>query len=151
MARFHMSRWILALTAIAVAVPALAQNSTAPIAAGEFVYVDVYRRPELTTTMQVDPDGNISLPYVGKVNVLGKTEREAAVVVSAALRRILKNPQVTVSRSSGLFMGGARTAEMTTEIVPLHNANAENLSNALQGMTSQGGSISYDPDTNTLL
>lgn len=132
--------------------PAWSQNGTEAVQAGELVRVDVYRRPELSTTAQVDADGNIELPYVGKVHVAGKPEREAAAVVSGALRRILKNPRVTLSRGMAMYEGGgARTKEMDTQLIPLNNSAAETISNALQGMTTEGGSIGFDPHSNTLI
>ena len=49
----------------AIAPPVAAQSGV--ISAGDLLYIDVYRRPELSTTAQVDADGNIQMPYVGKV------------------------------------------------------------------------------------
>ncbi|MFA6241037.1 MAG: polysaccharide biosynthesis/export family protein [Candidatus Hydrogenedentales bacterium] len=126
-------------------------DATASIGPGDLVFVDVYRRPELSTTTQVDPDGSVQLPYIGTVSIAGLSEPEAAARVSSALKAILKNPRVTISRRGPTMGGGYRTTEMKTELVPLQNANAKSLSSALQGMTSEGGNVSFDPDTNTLI
>ena len=40
---------------------------------------------------------------------------------------------------------------MVLEIVPLLNAHAESMCATMQGMSSTGGHISFDPDTNSLL
>lgn len=130
---------------------AMAQDTESTISAGDLIFVDVYRRAELSTTTQVDVNGNITLPYVGNVKIVGLTEKDASACVSAALGKILKNPRVTVSRSVRQMGLGARTAEMQTQMVNLTNSSAEALYNALAGMTSEGGSIGFDPNTNTLI
>lgn len=146
----------VAVWLVTIAAAAGAQASVGPIAPGDLVYVEVYRVPELTTTVQVDAEGQIRLPYVGEIAVGGLSEQEAAARVSGSLKSILRNPRVTVSRGglslSGMSgMTGSRTSDMRMEIVPLHNANAENMASVLRGMSSAGGHISYDGDTNTLL
>ncbi|MCP4644385.1 MAG: type II secretion system protein GspD [bacterium] len=150
MAGKSVAWWVL-LVAVVLPCVASAQASTKVIGPGDLVYIDVHRRPELSTTTQVDADGNVQLSYVGKVPVSGKSEREAAGTVAQALRRILKNPQVTVSKGLPAIPSAGRTSEMVTEMVALNNSNAESLVTALQGMTSEGGAIGFDPDTNTLI
>jgi type II secretory pathway component GspD/PulD (secretin) len=118
---------------------------------GDLVFVDVFRRPEMSTTTQVDAAGNISLPYAGSVMVAGLSESEAAERVTEVLSAILRNPRVTVSRSGPGYNMGYRTEEMRTELLPLQNSNAESLQKALNGMSSEGGSISHDESTNTLI
>jgi len=56
-----------------------------------------------------------------------------------------------VSRSGPGYNVGYRTEEMRTELLPLQNSNAETLRTALDGMTTEGGSISHDETTNTLI
>lgn len=138
---------------LCMALPAFGQAAKGPIGAGDLLYVEVYRVPELTTSLQVDSEGTISLPYVDPISVGGLSEAEAAGRVSQALKKILRNPRVTVVRS-GLPLGRptpGRGSDMKMEIVPLQNSNAESLSAVLRGMSTSGGSISYDPDTNTLI
>jgi len=133
--------------------PAQARAGGAVIAAGDTLFVEVYRRPELSTTTQVDVNGNISVPYVGNVQVAGVGEKEAGERVQNALLTILKNPRVTVSRSasSRAALASPRTADMQTQVINLNNGNAEVLSATLAGMNSAGGSISADPNTNSLI
>ncbi|HEO70785.1 MAG TPA: hypothetical protein ENN80_05930, partial [Candidatus Hydrogenedentes bacterium] len=130
--------------------PAFPAEQTA-ITAGDLLYIDVYRRPELSATTQVDPMGNVSLPYIGQVAVAGLTEETASARVSAALTKILKNPRATVSRTAAPVSVGARTPEMHTKVIALENTKAEALYDALVGMSSAGGSIGFDPHTNTLI
>jgi len=120
---------------------------------GDLVFVDVYRRPELSTTVQVDSNGNVPIPHVGNVNVAGITEAEAGGRITAALQTILKHPRVSVSRTAMRPAAAmpARSAAMTTQVISLSNSNAKVLASALQGMASEGGSLSFDPDTNTII
>lgn len=136
---------LLALTAAAQGAPL--------ISPGELVSVQVHRHAELSTTAQVDESGNISLPYIGRVTIGGLSEEEAGERVTAGFSAILKNPSVTVTRglASQPLMDTGRTESMVTRIVHLENSNAEVLKKALSGMSSLGGSVSFDPDTNTII
>lgn len=141
--------------AVLFATAAIWAQAPAPddrISPGDLVYLEVYRVPEMTSSFQVNASGQIDLPYVDPVKIAGMTETEAAAAVSESLRSILRSPRVTVSRS-GVRMGETigRTPEMKMELIPLQNASAESLSGVLQGMSSAGGTISSDPDTNTLI
>lgn len=136
----------------------IAPREEAPVAkttlnAGDLVFVDIARHPELSTSTQIDTGGSIVLPHVGPVKIGGMSETEAQDAIATSLLRILRQkPQVMLSRNApAVTANNFRTSEMTTELIPLQNANAENLANALQGMTSAGGNISYDPDTYTLI
>jgi type II secretory pathway component GspD/PulD (secretin) len=131
--------------------PPPAQSNNAAVAPGDTLFVEVYRRPELSTTAQVDANGSIAVPYVGNVHVAGVSEKEAGEGVQNALRTILKNPRVTVSRSAIARPGAARTAEMKTQVINLNNGNAEVLSKTLHGMNSAGGNVSADPNTNSVI
>lgn len=125
------------------------------IEAGDLIFINVFRHPELSASMQVDSNGMISLPQVGNVSVGGKTEAEATEIVKNAMGVVLKNPRLTVSKGTGGSMmmppSGNRKVEMRTEVVQVNNARAENLFNALSGMATEGGSISFDEATNTII
>ena len=147
-------RWLVfALGLCCIAAAAYAQSASV-LQSGDMLYVDVHRRPELTTTAQVNDSGYVPLPYIGKVSVAGLSESEAEARVTAAFRSILKNPRVTVSRSGApapMRPQAARTVDMKTQIISLNNSNAEVLCTALQGMSTNGGSITHDVDTNVLI
>ncbi|HUW60055.1 MAG TPA: polysaccharide biosynthesis/export family protein, partial [Candidatus Bathyarchaeia archaeon] len=74
----------LLLTAVAVAfsviLPAAGAQEPTPdakkIQAGDVLFLDVYRRPELSSSVQVDGIGAVSVPYVGEIVVLNMTEQE---------------------------------------------------------------------------
>jgi polysaccharide export outer membrane protein len=48
----------------------------------------------------VDADGFVSFPYVGRVKVGGLTESDAADLIASRIKRVIKEPQVTVRISS---------------------------------------------------
>ena len=123
------------------------------IARGDVLYIEVYRVPEMTQSYLVRQDGTITVPYVGNVGVAGLNESAAEANIAAALTKILRNPRVTVTKSDVGLMSPAtgRSSEMLLEIVPLLNSHAETMSTTMQGMSSAGGHISFDPDTNSLL
>lgn len=150
------------MTRVALTVLAGMLLATTALAAGEAVRpgdllrVEVKGQPALSTTTNVLPDGTVPIMYVGNVPVAGKSEGEAAEAIGSALSSVLRNPRVTVTRGPRALAdtfpeAGGRVEDMTTKIVELNNANAANISETLDGMTSEGGSISHDPDTNTLV
>lgn len=57
----------------------------------KFVY-----NPELNEQQLVRPDGTISLPYLGEVNVIGKTLAELKGELKDRYSKILKNPELYV-------------------------------------------------------
>jgi len=135
--------------ALPTAAQRLAQDDEA-IQAGDVLFLDVYRRPELSSSVQVDANGAISVPYVGDVAVAGMSEQQASARVASALKLILKNPRVTLSHRGGRIQGG-RAPDMKTQIIPLDNSNAEELAEAMEGMSSPGGNIGADRNTNSLI
>lgn len=142
---------ILALAFVCLFQDAQAQSGS-PIAVGDNLFVDVYRRPELSCTATVDQQGNIEIPFVGDINVAGASETEAAQRISEGLKRILKSPRVTVSRGAPRMIATApRTADMKTQVMALNNASAKVMAEQLQTMSSSGGSISFDEGTNSLI
>lgn len=142
-----------AVLCLVLALPGWAQNAPqeAMLSGGELVFVNVHRHPDMSTTTQVDDAGNIAIPIIGNVSVAGLTEAQATERVTQALAVILKNPRVILSRGGTPAMGGERAPGMQTQLVQLHNSDADAVYNALAGMVSTGGNIGIDPDTNTLV
>lgn len=147
-------RCIAVVMGVLMLVAAISTDISAsdPITPGQFVFIKVQRHPELSSSVQVDENGNITLPYIGNVTIGSLSESEASARVSSAYGVILKNPRVTVTRSAGaLESQSARTAQMTTQVVHLENSSSDVLQKALTGMSSLGGSVSSDADSNTLI
>ncbi|MFC4258519.1 XrtA/PEP-CTERM system exopolysaccharide export protein [Marinobacter lacisalsi] len=70
------------------------------IGVGDTVSVHVWRNPELTQTIVVRPDGNISMPLMGDVVAEGLKPEELADEISAGLSEVIRSPEVTVMVNS---------------------------------------------------
>jgi polysaccharide export outer membrane protein len=66
------------------------------IGADDVLDVSVWKEQELTRSLQVRPDGKISMPLVGDVQAAGLTPGQLAQSVSEKLKKYLTAPQVTV-------------------------------------------------------
>ncbi len=63
---------------------------------GDEIHVDVSGRPELTGNYALGPDGRITIPSVGVVDLSGLTREQAAEAVKTAMDPFYKDPYVTV-------------------------------------------------------
>ena len=63
---------------------------------GDKLRVEVYRETQLSQSLQVRPDGKITLPLVGDVTAAGKTPLELRDELSTSLKEYVTNPVVTV-------------------------------------------------------
>jgi polysaccharide biosynthesis/export protein len=60
--------------------------------------IDVFGEPQLSLTdLPVSPNGNIVMPLVGEMRAEGRTPIEFSGQIATALRRYLREPQVTVN------------------------------------------------------
>ena len=60
--------------------------------------INVFQVNDLNKSVQVNEDGSVTLPLVGKVEVGGKTTQQAEVMIADLLRkRYMQSPQVSVS------------------------------------------------------
>jgi polysaccharide export outer membrane protein len=62
----------------------------------DVIDVFVWKEPDLSTTVSVRPDGMISLPLTGDIDVRGRTSTELQLKVVERLRNYLADPVVTV-------------------------------------------------------
>ncbi|NMN03199.1 polysaccharide biosynthesis/export family protein [Novosphingobium sp. SG916] len=77
--------------------------SNAPGAAGAAMAgggMDTGARAQTLPELRVDDNGDITLPYAGKLRVLGETPAEIEQQIRLALRGYSQNPQVLVTRRS---------------------------------------------------
>jgi polysaccharide export outer membrane protein len=63
---------------------------------GDKLRVEVYREPQLSQSVEVRPDGKVTLPLVGDVSAAGITPAKLGESLSEKLRAYLTNPVVTV-------------------------------------------------------
>ena len=63
---------------------------------GDKLRVEVYKDAQLSQSLQVRPDGKITLPLVGDMAAAGKTPIELRDSLTASLKEYVTNPVVTV-------------------------------------------------------
>jgi polysaccharide biosynthesis/export protein len=66
------------------------------LGAGDKLRIEVYRDAQLSQSVQVRPDGKITLPLVGDLEASGRTPVELRDAVTGALKEFMNNPVVTV-------------------------------------------------------
>lgn len=85
----------------------------------------------LLTGYSIDRHGNIRLPYIGEINVLGYTTKEVRIKLEKALLQFLKNKEdifVTVSLSGIKFTIFGEVNEPGTKVI---NQNSVNIIEAI--------------------
>jgi polysaccharide export outer membrane protein len=81
----------------ATAAPAAASTAADyRLAAGDKLRIEVYKDAQLSQSLQIRPDGKITLPLVGDVAAAGHTSVELRDAISASLKEYIGNPVVTV-------------------------------------------------------
>ncbi|HEX4479615.1 MAG TPA: XrtA/PEP-CTERM system exopolysaccharide export protein [Rudaea sp.] len=70
--------------------------ATYHIGVDDMVQVSVWHNPDLSVTVPVRPDGNISVPLIGDVRAGGRAPEEVAADVKQKLATYLRDPQVAV-------------------------------------------------------
>jgi polysaccharide export outer membrane protein len=63
---------------------------------GDKLRIEVYKDSQLSQSVQVRPDGKITLPLVGDIEATGKTPLELRDTATKALKEYMTNPVVTV-------------------------------------------------------
>jgi polysaccharide biosynthesis/export protein len=80
--------------------PATRVSKIAPdayvIGVGDGLDVNVWKEPEISKTVAVRPDGVITLPLIGEIKAVGLTPNQLQDQITAALSKVLSDPQVTV-------------------------------------------------------
>jgi polysaccharide biosynthesis/export protein len=66
------------------------------LAAGDKLRIEVYKDAQLSQSLQIRPDGKITLPLVGDVAAAGRTPLELRDAIGGALKDFITNPVVTV-------------------------------------------------------
>jgi polysaccharide export outer membrane protein len=76
----------------------------------DVLHVNVWKEQELTQTVVVRTDGNISLPLINEIKVSGMTPLQIQEMIAEKLKSYINNPQVTVTvtdiRSKKAFITG---------------------------------------------
>ena len=66
------------------------------LGAGDKLRIEVYKDPQLSQSVQIRPDGKITLPLVGDVVATGMTPIELRDSLTKSLTEYITNPTVTV-------------------------------------------------------
>jgi polysaccharide export outer membrane protein len=66
------------------------------IGPSDVLAISVWKEPELTRTVPVRPDGKISLPLIGELEVSGLTALNVQRLVAQRLKEYISKPEVTV-------------------------------------------------------
>lgn len=79
--------------------PAASTAHLAPdykLGTGDKLRVEVYKEPQLSQSLQIRPDGKITLPLLGDVVAAGATPKELTNTLTERFREFLNTPVVTV-------------------------------------------------------
>src|SRR5262249_20237737 len=78
--------------------PETAPSLVLAIDGGDLLKVSVFGAPESDQEVRVDPEGNVTLNFIGKIHLAGLTTTEAQAVIAKKLSDggFFNNPQVTV-------------------------------------------------------
>lgn len=77
---------------------------------GDAISISVWRNPELSVSVPVRPDGHVSAPLIGDVDVGGKTPEAVAETIRERLGEFVQDPQVSV------IVTGVASAEYLTRV-----------------------------------
>jgi polysaccharide export outer membrane protein len=66
------------------------------VGAGDKLRIEIYKDPQLSQSVQVRPDGKITLPLLGDLEAAGRTPLELRDDISRQLKEYINNPSVTV-------------------------------------------------------
>ena len=124
-----------ALAALALAAPASAKDkddkkpaAAAPapitdeyrIGPGDTLRIEVYKDAQLSQSVQVRPDGKITLPLIGDLDANGATPLELRETIAKSLKEYITNPTVTVivveALASKVYVMGEVTRPGTMEL-----------------------------------
>jgi polysaccharide export outer membrane protein len=76
----------------------------------DVLHINVWKEQELSQTVVVRTDGNISLPLINEIRVSGMTPLQIQELIAEKLKSYINNPQVTVTvtdiRSKKAFITG---------------------------------------------
>ena len=67
---------------------------------GDLLEISVWNEAEMNRELRVMPDGSISFPLAGYINVSGKSIRQIQEEVKSKLRKFISDPEVNVAIKS---------------------------------------------------
>ncbi|MGE5528842.1 MAG: polysaccharide biosynthesis/export family protein [Patescibacteria group bacterium] len=98
MNKWHIIPGIIVIIALCLTLPLQAEDDGAyRLDAGDTILITVWGHEDLRTQATVGPDGRISLPLLGEVDVRGTTLAELRQMLTARWAEYIRDPQVTVA------------------------------------------------------
>lgn len=76
--------------------PAAVNGAEYRLGPGDKLRIEVYKDAQLSQSVQVRPDGKITLPLIGDLEATGRTPIEMRDTITTSLREYVTNPTVTV-------------------------------------------------------
>jgi polysaccharide export outer membrane protein len=119
--------------------PADTARTVAPpeyvVGEADVLRVNVWKEPEVSQTVVVRTDGNISLPFINDVKVSGMTPLQIQNAIAEKLKGFLNNPQVTVTVSEIR----SKRAFITGEVIRPGGYSLNSQTSVLQLIAQAGG------------
>jgi len=63
---------------------------------GDKLRIEVYKDPQLSQSVQIRPDGKITMPLIGDLEATNRTPLELRDIITQSLKEYVTNPTVTV-------------------------------------------------------
>jgi len=97
-----------------------AVNDEYRVGPGDKLRIEVYKDPQLSQSVQVRPDGKITLPLIGDLEANNRTPIELRDTITTSLKEYVTNPTVTVivveALASKIYVMGEVTHPGTMEL-----------------------------------
>jgi polysaccharide export outer membrane protein len=102
---------------------------------GDKLRIEVFKDPQLSQSVQVRPDGKITLPLIGDIDANARTPIELRDAIGTALKEYITNPTVTVI----VVEATTATAYVTGEVNHPGAVNLQAPLTVLQALAIAGG------------
>src|SRR5258708_26636900 len=112
-----------------------APNEEYRLGAGDKLRIEVYKDAQLSQSVQIRPDGKITLPLVGDVEATDRTPIELRDTITTSLKEYMTNPVVTVI----VVEATAATAYVMGEVNHPGSVNLQGPLTVIQALALAGG------------
>ena len=117
------------------ATAAPAPNEEYRLGAGDKLRIEVYKDAQLSQSVQIRPDGKITLPLVGDIEAINRTPIELRDTIATSLKEYMTNPVVTVI----VVEATAATAYVMGEVNHPGSVNLQGPLTVIQALALAGG------------
>ena len=110
-------------------------NEEYRLGAGDKLRIEVYKDAQLSQSVQIRPDGKITLPLVGDLDATNRTPIELRDTIATSLKEYMTNPVVTVI----VVEATAATAYVMGEVNHPGSVNLQAPLTVIQALALAGG------------